>query len=265
MAADHDEIAVRQKPVEIRGAPHFTEPRRKGFIGARVASGADDPHADSGAEPADIAADAAGADDAGGLAFDQKRPIGTVVEGAGAAIEDGAVEALGEMQNPGQRVFRHRQGAADAARRGHGDIAAPEVAAQQVAGAGRALVKPFEPRRPGTQVERERPAAEDHLGVGEEAVALLAGARADRTRPQIARSGVGRPGLPIFAVEPASGIGQSDRRIDRLDLLPILGAEALNYENVDPSHGLFPDQVAAQACTITSGARLVPAALRSLC
>ena len=49
---------------------------------------------------------------------------------------------------------------------------------QQVAGAGRPLMKPFQPRRPGAQIEREWPAAKDDFGFGEQAVAFLAGARA---------------------------------------------------------------------------------------
>ena len=180
MAADHDKIALRQKAVEIRGAADFTEPRRQRFARPRAAPGPDDPHADRRAEPADIAADAAGADDAGGLAFDQKRPVGAMLEGAGGMIGDGAVEALGEMQNAGERVFRHCQRAADAARGRDDDIAAPQIAAQQVAGAGGTLMKPFEPRRPGAQIEWERPAAEDHFGFGKELVALLAGAGTGR-------------------------------------------------------------------------------------
>src|SRR6202030_1951127 len=79
LTADHDKIALRQKAVESRGAAHFAEPRRQGVARARVAPGADNAHADSSAEPADIAPDAAGADDAGGFALDQKRAIGAVV------------------------------------------------------------------------------------------------------------------------------------------------------------------------------------------
>src|SRR5271156_2962825 len=129
LAADHDEVALRQKAVEIRGAAHFAAPRRQGVVRLRVAPGADDPHADRSAEPADVAPYPAGADDAGGLAFDQKRPVGAVLESAGAAIGNGAVEALGEVQYAGQRIFRHRQRAADAARCGYDDITAPEIAA----------------------------------------------------------------------------------------------------------------------------------------
>ena len=101
-------------------------------------------------------------------------------------------------------------------------------------------MKPFESRRPRPQVERKRPAAENHLRVGEEPVTLLTGSRADRAGPQIARSRVGRPGLAIFTVEPAARVGHSDRGIERLYLGPLRGAEALNGENVDRSHELFP-------------------------
>jgi len=39
-----------------------------------------------------------------------------LLESAGAAIDYGTVEALGEVQDAGQRVFSHRQCAADACR-----------------------------------------------------------------------------------------------------------------------------------------------------
>ena len=91
----------------------------------------------------------AGADDAGRLALDQQRPIGAVLEFSGVAIGDGAVEAFGEVQYAGDGILRHGQRVAGAARRRHHDVAAPQIADQQVAGTGGPLVKPFEPRRPG--------------------------------------------------------------------------------------------------------------------
>src|SRR5207244_6338006 len=94
LTADHDEIADREVAIEITGHADLTEPRRHGLAPRRAAPGADDPHAECGAEAADIAADAAGADDAGGLTLDQQRPIGAVVEGAFGAVEGGAMQAL---------------------------------------------------------------------------------------------------------------------------------------------------------------------------
>src|SRR5205807_3373275 len=111
-----------------------------------------------------------------------------------------------------------------------------EIAAQQVAGAGWALMKPFQPRRPGAEVERKRPAAEDNFRLGEQPVALLAGAAAGAVRPQVTGSGIGRPGLAIFAVEPAAGIGQPDPGIDRLDLRPLRRTDPLDRKNVDLWH-----------------------------
>src|SRR6516165_1352792 len=82
LAADHDEIAGRQVAVEILGPTEFAEPRWQRLAGFRVATRSDDPHAECRTEPADLEADTAGADDAGGLSFDQKRPVGAVVEGS---------------------------------------------------------------------------------------------------------------------------------------------------------------------------------------
>ena len=66
----------------------------------------------------------------------------------------------------GHGIFRDRQCAAGAARGGYGDIAAPQIAQSQIAGAGGTLMKPFEPRRAGAQIERVWPAAENDLRVG---------------------------------------------------------------------------------------------------
>src|SRR6266550_1275389 len=71
LAADRDDIGIRQEAVEIVGAAEFAEALRQWLARLRrAAAGADDPHAEGGAEPADIEPDAAGADDAGRLAFD---------------------------------------------------------------------------------------------------------------------------------------------------------------------------------------------------
>src|SRR5205823_433861 len=81
LATDRDEIAVRQKPVEIPGAADLAEPRWHGLARLRTTPGAHNPHAECRAEAADIASDTAGADNAGGLALDQQRPIGAMIEG----------------------------------------------------------------------------------------------------------------------------------------------------------------------------------------
>ena len=55
---------------------------RQLLVRLRAAPRADDAHAERGAEPADLAADAADADDAGSFALDQQRLIGTMIEPA---------------------------------------------------------------------------------------------------------------------------------------------------------------------------------------
>src|SRR6516162_6696056 len=144
-----------------------------------------------------------------------------MVEGTGRAIDGNAVQAFGEIQNAGDRIFRHRQRATDAARGRHRHIAAPEIAAEQIAGACRTLMKPFQPRRPRTQVERKWPAPKDDLCFGEETIAFLAGSRPSGVWPQVARRGESGPSFPVFAVEPTSGINQPDGWIEALDLVAI--------------------------------------------
>ena len=69
LAADHHEIALRQEPIEIPGAAKLAESRWQGPVWVRVAAGADDPHAEGGAEFTDIEPDSAGAHDARSLTF----------------------------------------------------------------------------------------------------------------------------------------------------------------------------------------------------
>src|ERR1700724_3381422 len=69
LAADHHEIALRQEPIEIPGAAELAESRWQGPVWVRVAAGADDPHAEGGAEFTDIEPDSAGAHDARSLTF----------------------------------------------------------------------------------------------------------------------------------------------------------------------------------------------------
>ena len=71
----------------------------------------------------------------------------------------------------------------------------------------------------------------------EQAIALGARAHAGGSAGEIARAGIGRPGVADLAVEPAAGVGETDSRIDRLDLGAIGGAEAMDGDDVDGAHG----------------------------
>src|SRR5215470_8801709 len=104
LAADDDEIALRQKSIEVVSAAELTEPRRQ-FTRLGVKAGAENAHAEGGAEPAHIAPNAAGADDADGLAFHQQRPVGAVVEATRPAIDGRVMQTLREEQDCGYRVF----------------------------------------------------------------------------------------------------------------------------------------------------------------
>ena len=64
LAAYHHEIALRQEPIEIPGAAKLAESRWQAPVRVRLTAGADDPHAEGGAELADIEPDSAGAHDA---------------------------------------------------------------------------------------------------------------------------------------------------------------------------------------------------------
>jgi hypothetical protein len=226
--------------IKVGGAGDFGEPRGQGLIRDRVVAGANDPHAEGGAEAADLYADPAGADDAGGLAVQHKRPIHPRTKCARVPIDGGTVEALGKVQDTSHRVFRDRQRIGRSARGRYGHVAAPQIAAEQVARTRGALVKPFQAGCAGTQVERERPAAEDDVSVGEKAIALLTGSLADGARCEVSFDGEGGPGFAILAIEPASGIGQLDRRIDGLDLRSVFGAEAHEGEDVKVWHRALP-------------------------
>src|SRR5262249_12237718 len=96
-------------PIEIPGAAKLAESRWQGPVWVRVAAGADDPHAEGGAEVTDIAPDSAGGPGARSLTFQYKRSVCAVVEPPPPPTGRGAVEALGKVQNTGRRVFRHRQ------------------------------------------------------------------------------------------------------------------------------------------------------------
>src|SRR5262249_18722785 len=72
--------------------------------------------------------------------------------------------------------------------------------------------------------------------IGEETIALLTGSRALSVWCQVARRGERRPRFANFAVIPASRVGQLDCGIDCLNLRSMLGADALNTQDVDSSH-----------------------------
>ena len=78
-------------------------------------------------------------------------------------------------------------------------------------------MEPFELGRPAAHVEDEGKAAEDHLRLGQQPVALLARAIAVRVGPEVASRSEGRPRLPDLPVEPPARVRQPDRRIDGLD------------------------------------------------
>src|SRR5689334_19722249 len=105
-------------------------------------------------------------------------------------------------------------------------------------------MKPFQPGRPGAQVERKWPAAKDDFSFDEKAIAFLAGARAVGAWREIACHGEGRPGFANFPVIPAPGVSQCDGGIDGLDLRSILGADALNTQDLDLLHGHLPEPLA---------------------
>jgi len=64
------------------------------------------------------------------------------------------------------------------------------------------------------------------------------------------RAAEGGPGLANFTVEPASRVDQPDRRIARLDLGTVIGADPLGSQDVDGSHEGIPPcaTVAANRC-----------------
>ncbi len=105
-------------------------------------------------------------------------------------------------------------------------------------------MKPFQPRCPGAQIERKWPAAQDYFRFAQEAIAFLVGCRARGAWRQVPCRGEGRPSLANFAVIPAPGVDQLDRRIDCLNLRSILGADALNTQDVGPLHGYCPEPFA---------------------
>ena len=109
------EVAVESCPVKGRYRLQCLRPAdlakalRQRRARLRLAAGADDPHAERGAQPPDLAPDPTSADHADGLAVDEERPIGPMIERAGLAIDRRPVEAHCEMQNASDGIFRDRQ------------------------------------------------------------------------------------------------------------------------------------------------------------
>jgi hypothetical protein len=79
-----------------------------------MAARAEDPHAQGGAKSSDLATDSTDTDNARGFTFQQKGPIGSMVECARRPVDRSAVQAFRKVQDAGHRVFRHRQGIAQA-------------------------------------------------------------------------------------------------------------------------------------------------------
>ena len=77
-----------------------------------MAACAEDPHTQGGTKSSDLAPDPARPDNARGFPFQEKRPIGAVIECADRPVHRGAVQTFREVQNAGHRIFRHRQGIA---------------------------------------------------------------------------------------------------------------------------------------------------------
>src|SRR5262249_47556828 len=90
-----------------------------------------------------------------------------------AAVDDGAMQALGEIEDARDRILGHGEGAAEPPWGCDCNVTAPEIAAEQIAGARWALVKPFQSRRPRPQIERKGPTAEDDLRLRKQAIALF--------------------------------------------------------------------------------------------
>ena len=215
LAADRDEVALREQVVQPARAPDLAEAvtRRSG-----TPPRADDPHAERRAEPADLAPDAARPDHADRLAGELDGRVVRRPEPPLGALGLRDVKPLREVQDAGDRVLRDRQVVGAAARRGDHHAGIPEVAPPQVRRSRRALVHPLELRRPRPDVEREGEADDDDLRLREERVPRLPSPAAARTRAEVALRREGRPRLPDLPVEPPRRHGEGGRRIDGADL-----------------------------------------------
>ena len=94
-------------------------------------------------------------------------------------------------------------------------------------------MKPPKPWRPCPQIKGKRPAAQNHLCLSQEAVALCQ--RAGWTGPlsQVALHGPLGPGLSDLVIEPAARVDDAEPRVEALDLRQLLIADGLDDEDVD--------------------------------
>jgi hypothetical protein len=94
-------------------------------------------------------------------------------------------------------------------------------------------MKPPQAWRPRPQIEGERPAAQDHLGLTKKAIALYARAGRTGALSQVAVHAPLGPGLPDLVVEPAAGVDDAEPRVEARDLRQLFIADRLDDEDVD--------------------------------
>src|SRR5262245_30585614 len=98
-------------------------------------------------------------------------------------------------------------------------------------------MEPLEARRPCPEIERKRPAAQDHFRLGQEAVALRARARRTGARTEVAIDAPLRPCLPVLVVEPAAGVDHAQARVETRDLRQLCIGDGLDDKDVHRAHG----------------------------
>jgi hypothetical protein len=104
LAADRHHVAVRQVFVELRRAAKCCETLRLPPVRRSRAAGADDPHAQRGAQPPNLLADAVGTNDADGLPLQQQRPVVRRTERPRQTIRGCPGQALGDVHDPSHRI-----------------------------------------------------------------------------------------------------------------------------------------------------------------
>ena len=176
LAADHHDVAFGQQAVEIRGVADFAEPLGQRLVQDSLTAGADNLHAKRRAQAPDLLPDAAGADDADGFAIQQQRPVKPRCQTRPCPVRQ--QRDTGPWRRavcPPRRIPRSpvnwpTRGRSLLSRR----CPTGRPRSRLLAPAG-PLMEPFQPRRPGAQVERKRPAAQDDVGFGQQPVAVVAG------------------------------------------------------------------------------------------
>src|SRR5262252_3947356 len=91
------------------------EPEREWSTRHHLAPGADDPHADPGAQTPHLLADAARADDTRRLPLKHDRTIGSMVESMALLVAMGVPEPSGKVEETRDDVLGHGSGIASAA------------------------------------------------------------------------------------------------------------------------------------------------------